>query len=91
MKVYLVERHYDNGLSYEDNEQHDDVEAICISEVVAKNYIANIKNDYKHEGDPYIESDYPIKCERCFYNDARWECDEPEILYYRIKEMEVLM
>lgn len=94
MKVYLVERNYDNGESYEDAYDSTVIETVCLTEEKAVEYInglsvekLNCYADNWTEGNPYEYEN--ASTARMFYNEPRYEGSDYETLWYTIREMEV--
>ena len=87
MKIYVVQRTFDNGESYEDWEQNTYIFAICMTREIAERFVANITCPNKWiEGDPY--PDNPTICERTFYHKPRKGVVEQ--MWYTIEEHEVI-
>lgn len=87
MKIYAVEKTFDNGELYEDWEQRTNIVAMCITREIAERFVANITlSDKWIEGDPYPNN--PTICERIFHYKPRKGVVEQ--IYYTIKEYEVI-
>ena len=93
MKIYAVEKTFDNGELYEDWEQRTNIFAMCMTREIAERFVANITlSDKWIEGDPYPNN--PTICERIFHcrksNPNRPRKSIVEQIYYTIKEYEVI-
>jgi len=87
MKIYAVERNFDNGESYEDWEQRTDIVTMCMTREIAERFIENITlSDEWIEGDPY--PNYPTICERIFHYEQRKGVIVQ--IWYTIEEYEVI-
>lgn len=90
MKIYAVEKNFDNGEFYEEWEQRTDIVAMCMTREIAERFIANITFPDKWvqwiEGDPY--PDNPTICERIFHYEERKGVIAQ--IWYTIKEYEVI-